>query len=165
MKKALLKLTISSLSFFFGTAWADDIHKANTRFGIADGSGSVLEVNGHPAVPKVDGGGLFVEKITETDNADYLLLTEVGGSACPALYSIAKVTAHGAEPIAFFGNCSDEPKRTVIPGKSITLTFPGYRPLRFKAFPEANYVYDILTGRITKDGKSILTECKNGFCQ
>lgn len=164
MKKALLKLTITCLTFSVGTAWADDVHKANTRFGLADGSGSVLEVNRHPAVPKVEGGDLFVEKITETEKADYLLLTEVGGSACPALYSIAKVTAHSAEPIAFFGNCSDEPKKTVIQGKSITFTFPSYRPLRFKASPEATYVYDIPTGHLTKDGKPISTECKSGVC-
>lgn len=165
MKKTLLKLTITSLIFSVGTAWADDIHKANTRFGLADGSGLVLEVNGHPAVPKVDGGDLFVEKLTETDNADYLLLTEGGGTACPALYSIAKVTAYGTHPIAFFGNCSDEPKRTIVPGKSITLMFPSYRHMGSKGTPEATYVYDIPTGSLKQDGKVINTTCKNGVCQ
>lgn len=148
-----------------GAATADDIHMAQTRFGLADGSANVLKVNGHLTTPEIDGnGGMFVEKITETADTDYLLLTDVGGSACPALYSIVKVTGTTATPMAWFGNCDDEPKRTIVPGKSVTLAFPAYRPLRFKGTSAATYVYDISTGVLKKDGNAVPTACK-GKCE
>ena len=144
---------------------ADDIHKAQTRFGLVDGSDNVLKINGRLTTPEVDGNsGLFVEKITQTEDSDYLLLTSGGGTACYALFSIVKVSASSTTPVSFFGNCADEPKRTVIPGKSITLSFPAFRPLKFKGAPATTYVYDIPTGHLTRDGKSVSTAC-NGKCQ
>ncbi|MBS1018116.1 hypothetical protein JK205_04080 [Gluconobacter cerinus] len=148
-----------------GAAMADDIHMAQTRFGLADGAANVLKVNGRLTTPEVDGnGGMFVEKITETADADYLLLTDIGGTACPALFSIVKVTGTSVTPMAWFGNCDDEPKRTIVPGKSVTLAFPAYRPLRFKGTSAATYVYDISTGVLKKDGKAVPTACK-GKCE
>ncbi|KXV02182.1 hypothetical protein AD929_03510 [Gluconobacter potus] len=151
--------------FSGGAAMADDIHMAQTRFGLADGSANVLKVNGHLSTPEIDGNsGMFVEKITETADADYLLLTDVGGSACPALYSIVKVTGTTATPMAWFGNCEDEPKRTIVPGKNVMLAFPAYRPLRSKGTSAETYVYDISTGVLKKDGKVVPTACK-GKCE
>lgn len=169
MKISALTLVSALLTalpvFYGGVAMADDIHMAQTRFGLADGSANVLKVNGHLTTPEVDGNsGMFVEKITETADADYLLLTNVGGTACPALYSIVKVTGSTAMPMAWFGNCSDEPKRTIVPGKSVTLAFPGFSPLRFKGTSPETYVYDISTGVLKKDGKPVPTACK-GKCE
>ncbi|GBD57990.1 hypothetical protein [Gluconobacter wancherniae] len=148
-----------------GAALADDIHMAQTRFGLADGSDNVLKVNGHLTTPEIDGNsGMFVEKITQTADADYLLLTDVGGTACPALFSIVKVTGTSATPMAWFGNCDDEPQRAIVPGKSVTLTFPAFRPLRFKGTPAVTYVYDIPTGVLKRDGKAVPTACK-GKCE
>ena len=143
---------------------ADDPHRAQTRFGLADGSDNVLKVNGHLTTPEIDGNnGMFVEKITETADADYLLVTGIGSAICPALFSIVKVTDASAIPMPYFGNCDEGPKRTIVPNKSITLVFPAYRPLRYKGAPTATYVYDIPTGALKKDGKSIPTNCK-GKC-
>lgn len=161
-----LKFSSLAMSFLFccGTAMADDLHRAQTRFGLADGSENVLKINGHPTTPEVDGdGGMFVEKISETADADYLLLTDVGGSVCPALYSIVKVAEHSVTPMAYFGNCNVDPKRTIVPGKSITLAFEAYHPLRYKGAPMATYVYDIPTGVLKKNGRVVSTDCK-GKC-
>jgi hypothetical protein len=165
MKKSLKILSVFAGILSCGTAMADDIHKAQTRFGLVDGPDNILKINGRLTTPEIDGNNsLFVEKITRTEDADYLLLTNGGGTACPALFSIVKVTASSATPVSFFGNCADEPKRTVAPGKSITLSFPAFRPLKFKGAPATTYVYDIPTGHLTRDGKSVSTAC-NGKCQ
>ncbi len=149
-----------------GTANADDIHMAQTRFGLADGSSNVLKINGRLTTPEIDGNsGMFVEKITEAGDADYLLVTNIGGTACPALFSIVKVAKASATPIAYFGNCNDEPKRMVVPGKSITLAFPAYRPLRFKGTPATTYVYTLATNELKQDGKPVPTACKGGTCE
>lgn len=163
---ALASVLLASVPLISGgAAMADDIHMAQTRFGLADGSANVLKVNGRLTTPEVDGNsGMFVEKITETADADYLLLTDIGGTACPALFSIVKVTGTSVTPMAWFGNCDDEPKRTIVPGKSVTLAFPAYRPLRFKGTSAATYVYDISTGVLKKDGKAVPTACK-GKCE
>jgi len=151
-----------------GKARADDIHMAQTRFGLADGSSNVLKINGRLTTPEIDGNsGMFVEKITEAGNADYLLVTSIGGSGCPAFYSFVKVTRDSATPTAYFGNCSDLPKRSVVPGKSVTLVFPAYRPLRSTSggVPAESYVYSLTTNVLKKNGKPISTACKGGKCE
>ncbi|GBR42290.1 hypothetical protein [Gluconobacter roseus] len=144
MKKLFL---FSALVFCPLSVNAEDVHQAATRFGIVDGSESIIKFHGKVVSPEIDGN--FVEKITESGGADYLLLTQMGGRYCDAMYLIAKVTSAGVTSQKEFGNCS-EPKTHVIPNKSIVLDFPPYQK-----DPAITVVYDIPTGTLTQNGKTI----------
>lgn len=163
MKKILL---VSCLSLVSGVAHADDNMHATTRFGIADTSGGNLVVNGTPSSPQIHGNNaLWIEKLTESGDADYLLLTDIGGAGCPALYSIAKVTASSTTPVAVFGNCSEPDGKKVIRGEKINIHFPTWQWRDFKPSKPTTFIYDIPTGTMTKDGKPLNTACKNNDCQ
>ncbi|GAN93859.1 hypothetical protein Gbth_038_007 [Gluconobacter thailandicus F149-1 = NBRC 100600] len=138
---------LSALIFCPLTVQAEDIHQATTRFGVVDGSTSIIKFRGKVVSPEIDGN--FVEKIAESGNADYLLLTQEGGRYCDAMYLIAKVTSKGVTSQKEFGNCA-EPKTHVIPNKSIVLDFP-----RYQKDQEITVVYDIPTGTLTQNGKPI----------
>jgi hypothetical protein len=149
-------------------ALAGAIDVAQTRYGVFDGSTNTLTVNGHQTQPKVTGNStLFVTKIGESGEADYLDVVSVGGNYCPSLHSIVKVTPAEVTPTAFFGNC-DERAKVAMTGDSVTVTLPPFfgppsMGPGMKA-PAATYVYFLTNGRMLKNGRPISTACKNGVC-
>lgn len=131
-----------------------------TRFGVIDASNNVLMFNGKTTTPKLNGdSGLAAEFLAKTADADFVLMSEEGGTACQTLFSIVKVTASSATPMRYFGNCSTVPQRSIA-GDKVSLSFP-----RFKTLAATTYVYDLKTGRMTQDGKAIPTECQGDVCQ
>lgn len=167
-----MHLSIAALSFLtmggVRLTLADSPRKAQTRYGLASGTGSLntLLINGQPTMPKIAGNSaLFVQKIAEYGDTDVVLLTSVGGQACDAQYSLLQVTPNGIKtPTPFFGNCSTA--KSSISGSKITLKFP--RNIgKYVITPAEVDVYDLATGILTKNGKIIPAACKldDGVCQ
>lgn len=169
-----MHLSIAALSFLtmggvsLTLASAASPKEAKTRYGLASGTGplNTLLINGQPTTPKIAGNSaLFVQKIAESGDTDVVLLTSVGGQACDAQYSILQVTPNGIKtPTPFFGNCSTA--KPSISGSKITLKFP--RNIgKYVTTPAEVDVYDLATGIMTKNGKTIPSACKldDGVCQ
>lgn len=153
---------IPSLALADGTG---DAHKVKTRFGVADSTTHELTLNGKPVHPRAIGNGfLLVDKVAKTGDADYLLLTSDGGAACPASFSVVKVTASGATPTAFFGNCEDRHKVEVVEGKSIIVSFPEFRN-QYVHVAGTTIVYDMPTGKLTENGRPTASSCQKGICE
>lgn len=156
---ALTFLTMGGVSLTLASA--DSPREAPTRYGLASGTGplNTLLINGQTTTPKIAGNSaLFVQKIAESGNTDVVLLTSVGGQACDAQYSILQVTPNGIKtPTPFFGNCSTA--KPSISGSKITLKFP--RNIgKYVTTPVEVDVYDLATGILTKNGKTIPAACK-----
>jgi hypothetical protein len=173
-KSRFMHLSIAALTFLtmggvsLTLASADSPREAPTRYGLASGTGplNTLLINGQTTTPKIAGNSaLFVQKIAESGNTDVVLLTSVGGQACDAQYSILQVTPNGIKtPTPFFGNCSTA--KPSISGSKITLKFP--RNIgKYVTTPAEVDVYDLATGILTKNGKTIPAACKldDGVCQ
>lgn len=169
-----MHLSIAALSFLtmggvsLTLASADSPREAQTRYGLASGTGplNTLLINGQSTTPKIAGNSaLFVQKIAESGDTDVVLLTSVGGQACDAQYSILQVTPNGIKtPTPFFGNCSTA--KPSISGSKITLKFP--RNIgKYVTTPAEVDVYDLATGILTKNGQNIPAACKldDGVCQ
>ncbi|MFT8922885.1 hypothetical protein [Acetobacter sp.] len=163
--KKIIAICLSTLLAPSLACAGEDPHQAQTRFGLADGTTGTLVVARRPIKPSASANSfMFVEKIAQTQDADYLLLTSGGGSACPASFSIAKVTQSGTTPTAFFGNCDDRQSVKVIQGKSIVISLPAFESRYSKAAP-ITVVYDIPTGTLKKNGKPLSATCKNDACE
>jgi hypothetical protein len=163
---ALSLLTVGGLTLT--SAWADSPREDQTRYGMASGTGplNALLINGRPTTPGIAGNSaLFVRKIAEAGETDILLLTSVGGQGCDAQYSILQITPNGIKtPTPFFGNCTTA--QTSVSGSRITLKFPKNIG-KYVTTPAEVDVYDLATGILTKNGKSIPATCKldDGVCQ
>lgn len=163
---ALSLLTVGGMALT--SAWADSPREDQTRYGLASGTGplNTLLINGRPTTPGIAGNSaLFVRKIAEAGKTDVLLLTSVGGQGCNAQYSILQVTPNGIKtPTPFFGNCTTA--QTSVSGSRITLQFPKNIGKYVTTSAEVD-VYDLATGILTKNGKSIPAACKldDDVCQ
>lgn len=147
-----------------------DHHQIQTRFGLAYiNKDHSLVIKNIPVKPSATGNNfLLVDKIAQTKDADYLLLSDGGGSGCPASYSIVKVTKFKATPTAFFGNCIDLVHDTlkVIPDKSIIASFPEHTMISTGVkLLATTIVYDIQTGTLKENGKPLDSSCKNNACE
>jgi hypothetical protein len=101
---------------------------STTRFGavsITDDQNVLF--NGMPLSPKLEGRGtLSVREKIEVGNSDLLLIEEVAGSACPALYYFVRTSAAGAAATPSFGTCSDEIKVS-RDGERVSISMPGFQ--------------------------------------
>lgn len=158
-------LTLLSIMFFPSLAFSQErVDRVQTRFGLADGQSGTLIFAKKPTKPSISANSsMMIKNITQTKDADYLLLTSLGGTACPASYSIVKVTKFNAIPTAFFGNCDDREKVKVIDGKSIIVLLPVFQS-KYTKTAATTIVYDIPTGTLKKDGKPLKATCKNNVC-
>jgi hypothetical protein len=173
-KFRLVKFSISALSLLTMTsvamtsALAASPREDQTRYGLASGTGplNTLLINGRPTTPKIAGNSaLFVSKIGEVGDTDVLLLTSVGGEACEAQYSIVQVTSTGIKPpTTFFGNCATA--KAAISGGKVTVDFPK-NGWKYSKAPAEVETYDLATGTLKKNGKTIPSVCKldDGVCQ
>lgn len=173
-KFRLVSVSIAALSFLImggvslTSAKADSPREDQTRYGLASGTDplNTLRINGQLTTPKTAGNSaLFVRKIAESGDTDVVLLTSVGGQGCDAQYSILQVKPNGIKtPTPFFGNCTTA--QTSVSGSRITLKFPKNIG-KYVTTPAEVDVYDLATGILTKNGKSIPATCKldDGVCQ
>jgi len=158
------KIFLLSILLFPSLAYADG-NSIQTRFGLADGTTGTLVVARKPTKPAASSNGsMLIDKITQTKDADYILLTSIGGTACPASFSIVKITKSFVTPTAFFGNCDDRQSIKVIPGKSIIVSLPKFQS-QYKTSAATTITYDIPTGKLKENGKPLKTTCENDTCE
>lgn len=120
-----------------------------TRYGkLSIDEESALLFNGKIVEPRIQGNnGLSFEEIFKIGNTDVVLIQNIGGTACPALFTLVTVSISGLSQTPDFGTCSDLAESTTN-GKSITITMP---KIRGKGM--AKYVFT--GGKLTENGKPV----------
>src|ERR1041384_1392216 len=126
MRKFVLIITLLLLAS--ASALAQDTNTITTRFGaLTVNDAGLLLFKGTPVQPTVEANNsLDLSKPFEIGAADVVLVTDNGGTACPALYYFVTVTNSGAKVTPSFGTCSDLAKVKRV-GNSISISMPGYQ--------------------------------------
>jgi hypothetical protein len=124
-----------------------------TRFGSVGVSNNALTLQGSPIEPRIEGNsGLMITPadVYQAGDTDFVVVTDVGGTLCPAQFRVAAVTKTGVKVTKPFGNCSEAIEVKVSGGTLIMKQ-------RSKTKPEGadTYVYDLTIGLMTENGKSL----------
>ena len=135
--------------------------KSRTRFGRLElDDQNMLTFNGHRLDPPIQPGfGMDLSEPYRFGATDVVLVTKIGGTACPVLYYFVSVTESGAHATRPVGTCN---QATSIErrGDSIALTMHGFlgpfepEEQRRKAFQDA-HVLIFRNGAITDNGKRV----------
>ncbi|HSS21702.1 MAG TPA: hypothetical protein VLL54_16635 [Pyrinomonadaceae bacterium] len=142
-------------------ASAQDTASTTTRFGdLTVSEDGVLLFKGGKVQPTVEANNnLDIGEPFQIGNADVVLVTDYGGTACPATYYFVTVTNAGAKVTPGFGSCSDliKVKRT---GNTISVSMPGYRgptmPRRSQnQAAREKHVFIYRAGVVTENGKPV----------
>ena len=159
MRKYILGITL--LLFAGISAPAQETNAITTRFGaLTVSDAGVLLFKGAPFKPTIKANnGLDLSKPFEIGAADVVLVTDNGGTSCPALYYFVTVTKSGAKVTPSFGTCSDliKLKRT---DDSISVSMPGYqgpnesKRAQLRAARE-RHVFIYRAGVVTENGKPV----------
>jgi len=98
-----------------------------TRFGaLTVNDGGVLLFKGAPLQPTIEANNsLALSERYQIGSSDIVLVTDNGGTACPALYYFVTVMKSGAKATPAFGSCSDLIKIKRM-SDSISVSMPGY---------------------------------------
>jgi hypothetical protein len=109
-------------------AQSEPAYRLATRFGeLSVRRDEVLRFNEQPLEPLLKGNdGLYVGNPFVTGESDVVLVTNVGGTACPRLYWFVSVTRSGALATCSFGTCSVALTVTRS-GDTIRVSMRGYR--------------------------------------
>ena len=109
-------------------AQSEPAYRVATRFGeLSVRRDEVLRFNERPLEPLLKGNnGLYVGNPFVIGESDVVLITVVGGTACPRLYWFVTVTRSGATATPAFGTCSVALTVTHS-GDSIRVSMRGYR--------------------------------------
>lgn len=109
-------------------AQSEPAYRVATRFGeLSVRRDEVLRFNEQPLEPLLKGNdGLYVGNPFVIGESDVVLVTNVGGTACPRLYWFVSVTRSGARATPSFGTCSVALTVTRA-GDTIRVTMRGYR--------------------------------------
>jgi hypothetical protein len=109
-------------------AQSEPAYRVATRFGeLSVRRDEVLRFNERPLEPLLKGNnGLYVGNPFVIGESDVVLITVVGGTACPRLYWFVTVTRSGARATPSFGTCSVALSVTRT-GDTITVSMRGYR--------------------------------------
>ena len=159
----MLKYIFSiSLLLLTGTsALAQDENTITTRYGplsISD-SGKLLFKGKLLDPPFEEDAGLSLSELHQIGDADVVLVTLDGGTACPALYYWVTVKESGAKITKSFGTCSDLIK-IKLTGDSISVSMPGFagdfqsKSAQRRAALE-KHVYIYRAGVVTENGKPV----------
>lgn len=152
---------IALLLLVGNSALAQDENTSNTRFGplsIGD-TGKLLFKGKLLNPPFEEDAGLSLSELHQMGDADVVLVTLDGGTACPALYYWVTVKESGAKVSKSFGTCSDLIKIKVI-NDSISVSMPGFvgdsepKSKQRKAALE-RHVYVYRAGVVTENGKPV----------
>jgi hypothetical protein len=159
MRKYTLALTLVLL--VCGSARAQETNTVDTRFGsLTVNDEGVLLFKGTPVKPAIQANNsLDLSKAYQIGNSDVVLVTDNGGTACPATLYFVTLTKSGAKVTHPFGTCSElvETKRT---GDSISVSMPGFvgpfesRRAQNRAARE-RHVFIYRAGIVTENGKPI----------
>ena len=132
-----------------------------TRFGaLTVNDGGVLLFKGAPLQPTIEANNsLALSEPYQIGSSDIVLVTDNGGTACPALYYFVTVTKSGAKATPAFGSCSDLIKIKRM-GDSISLSMPGYagpsKPKRAQTrAARERHVFIYRAGVVTEDSKPV----------
>src|SRR6266699_1626395 len=127
MRKHIIGIALVLLAG--SSALAQDSTDTKTRFGrLTVSEDQKLLFQGRPFEPPIEGNnGLAVAEPYQIGATDVVLVTDLGGTACPATYYFVTVSKSGAQASPSFGTCSDltTVKRT---GDSISVSMPGFAP-------------------------------------
>src|SRR2546421_8583595 len=159
MRKYIFGITLLLLA---GTgALAQETDSITTRFGALKVSDAgVLLFKDSPVQPTIEANNsLDLSEPYQVGASDVVLVTDNGGTACPALYYFVTVTKSGAKVTPPFGTCSDliKIKRN---GDSISVSMPGYRgPTESKRAQlraaRERHVFIYHAGAVTENGKPV----------
>lgn len=159
MWKYVLGITLLLLTGI--SALAQETNTVSTRFGsLTVSDKGVLLFKGAPVQPKVEANNsLDLSKPYSIGSADVVLVTDNGGTACPASYYFVTITKAGAKVSPSFGTCSDLIKIRRS-GDSISVSMPGYQgPFESKRAQlraaREHHVFIYRAGRVTENGKPI----------
>src|SRR6267378_5601216 len=126
MRKYIFGITLLLLAS--ASALAQETNSITTRFGaLTVSDAGMLLFKGTPVHPSIEANNsLDLSEPYQIGTSDVVLVTDNGGTACPALYYFVTVTKSGAKVTPSFGTCSDliKIKRT---GDSISVSMPGYQ--------------------------------------
>ena len=159
MHKYIFGITLLLLAGI--SAPAQETNAITTRFGaLTLSDAGTLLFKGAPFKPTIEANNsLDLSKPFEIGAADVVLVTDNGGTSCPALYYFVTVTKPGAKITSSFGTCSDliKIKRT---GDSISVSMPGYQgPSESKRAQSRaareRHVFIYHAGVITENGKPV----------
>jgi len=131
-----------------------------TRFGaLTVNDDGVLLFKGAPLRPTIDANNsLDLSEPYQIGSSDIVLVTDNGGTACPALYYFVTVTKSGAKSSPSFGSCSDLIKIKRM-GDSVSVSMPGYagpsesNRAQTRAARE-RHVFIYRAGVVTENGKA-----------
>lgn len=137
--------------------------KVQTRYGVlsVNEDNNTLQFKGKPLSPAVEGNNsLGIVASYELGKNDVYLLQDNGGSACPAMFRFATVTAAGVRVTPEFGTCSDIISPTSDAKTEVTVAMVGFvGPLESKAAQETagrkKVVYTYRNGQIWENNKPI----------
>lgn len=161
----MLKLIIgfAIVSSFASTALAQlqDSQQVVTRFGaLSVNEDKILQFKGRPLVPTIEGNNsLDLGTAMPIGATDVVLVTDNGGTGCPAVFYFVTITRSGAKGTRPFGTCSEfaDVKRR---GDSISVTMPGFlgpfepRAAQRRAARE-RHVFIYRAGVVTENGKPV----------
>jgi len=159
MRKYIFSITLLLLAG--ASALAQETNTITTRFGaLTVSDAGVLLFKGTPVQPTIEANNsLDLSQPYQIGVSDVVLVTDSGGTACPALYYFVTVTKSGAQVTPSFGTCSDliKIKRT---DESISVSMPGYqgpsesKRAQLRAARE-RHIFIYHAGVITENGKPV----------
>jgi hypothetical protein len=159
MRKFIFGITLLLLAG--ASVTAQETNTSSTRFGaLTVSDAGVLLFKGTPVQPKLEANNsLDLSETYQVGVADVVLVTDNGGTACPATYYFVTLTKTGAKVSHAFGTCSDliQVKRS---GNSISVSMPGFlgpfesRRAQNRAAKET-HVFIYRAGVVTENGKPV----------
>lgn len=159
MRKYIFSITLLLLAG--ASALAQETNAITTRFGaLTVSDAGVLLFKGTPVQPTIEANNsLDLSQPYQIGGSDVVLITDNGGTSCPALYYFVTATKSGAKVTPSFGTCSDltRIKRT---DDSISVSMPGYqgpsesKRAQLRAARE-RHVFIYHAGVVTENGKPV----------
>jgi len=159
MRKHIFGITLLLLAGV--STLAQETNKTTTRFGaLTVNEAGVLLFRGTPVQPKIEANNsLDLSQPFQIGTVDVVLVTDNGGTACPATYYFVTITKSCARVSPSFGTCSDliKVKRT---GETISVSMPGYQgPFESKRAQlraaRERHVFIYRAGLVTENGKPV----------
>lgn len=143
------------------SALAQEANAVTTRFGaLTVSDAGVLLFKGAPVRPAIEANNsLDLGEAIRIGASDVVLVTDNGGTACPATHYFVTVTRFGVKVSPPFGTCSDQIK-VKQNGNTISVSMPGFqgpfssRKAQSRAARET-YVFTYRAGVVTENGKLV----------
>lgn len=149
-----------------GVAWTSRYGalRVDTRPGeeSPDIHGGELSLDGRVFHPRVQGNDfLLIERTWQSGALDFVLLQNVGGTACPAVFSIVILGPGIRSATPFFGTCSDIVINATQYGDSVTAV------VIHDYLDDGVTTYILHQGRVTENGVPLVMRClgEAGACE